>query len=464
VGLRVERLGAEAPTANAAIVEARATPDPTTPGRVSVAVEIRARELDGRALELVLRRGDEELARQPVQIAEGGARATMHATLDPENAAAELVIEADDALTTDDRRGVLLRAPAGARVLVVEGDRPASAVFGARFLARALELAPEDGGALTHRRVDPETFATMELGDVDVVVLSNVPAPSPRVAERLADHVERGGGLLIAPGDNFDARAYAARLGALLPARPTAARDEDLPGPHVVPGTELLPEGATGLEQTHTRRRIGLDDVAATAERLLQLGDGSPALLLVQRGDGRVALLTTTLDDAWTDLPYRPGYVPLLASVLRRLAPTGRAPQSAVLPGAPVAIEAPAGAVRLEIVAPDGERHAFTGDALRGRIELDATREPGAYRVQVAARDRALSEEPRLAFVVAPPPEESDLTAGTLPADAEPSEASAAGSVVHRPLAPWLLLLVGVLAVAEAALRLRAGQLSRRPA
>ncbi len=463
VAVQIERLGAEAPTANAAIVDARATPDPTTPGRLSVAVDVRARELDGRQLELVLRRGDDALAQQALTIAQGGARATLHATLDPENAAAELVLAAEDAIATDDRRGLALRAPAGARVLLVEGDAPAGVVAHGRFVARAIDLAPEEGGALTRRRVDPETFAAMELGDVDVVVLSNVPAPSDRVARRLAEHVERGGGLWIAPGQTFDARAYAARLGALLPARPTAPRDQEIEGPHAVAGSELFPDGGTGLEQSRTRRRIGLEDVEVGAEPLLQFADGSPALLSVRRGDGQVALMATTLDDAWTDLPYRPGYLPLVANLLRQLAPTGRAPQSAVLPGAPVVLDAPAGAVRLEIVTPDGERVAFSGDALEERITFESTHAPGVYRVQVAARDRALSEEPRLAFVVASPAEESDLTPGRVPSDAGGEEGARADtSVVHRPLAPWLFLLVGLLAVAEAALRLRAVQVARR--
>lgn len=464
VAVQVERVGAGAPTANAAIVGAHVTPDPTTPERMSVAVEVRARELDGRALELVLRRDDVELARQPLRIAEGGARATLHVAADPANAAAELALEgADDALSLDDRRGVLLRAPTGVRVLLVEGDAPSSP-FAGRFLGRALELAPEEGSALIRRRVDPETFAAMELADVDVVVLSNAPAPPERVARRLREHVEAGGGLLVAPGETFDARAYLARLGALLPARPSAARDDERAGPRPAPGGDLLPEGASGLEATRTRRRIGLEEPDASAETLLAFDDGSPALLAVRRGEGQVALAATTLDDAWTDLPYRPGYLPFVVSLLRRLARTGAAPTLPVQPGALVTLDAPAGAVRLEIVAPGGERTVLAGDALARRVELRDTALAGAYRVQVASRDRPLTEEPRLAFVVSPPAEESDLTPGPVPTG-EPDAAGAAarGGVVHRPLAPWLFLLVGLLAVAEAALRLRAGQLLRRP-
>ncbi len=312
VDVSFERIGDDGPVPNAAVVDARALPDPTTPGRFSIAVEVRAWEMDGQARSVVLERAGEELARQPFTIVEGGARVTLHASLDPENPAATVRLGGEeDALPADDARGVAIREPAGARILVVEGDAgPTRGNDGARFLARAIDLAPPEGGALTRRQVDPETLAAMDASDADVIVLANVPAPSPRVAARLREHVERGGGLLIAPGAHFDSRAYLARLGELLPAHPRAATAAEIGGPHVARGTTLLPEGSTGLDEAHTRRRIGFDDVAPNAETQLVFDDGAPALLVASHGDGKVALLATTLDDAWTDLPYRPGYLP----------------------------------------------------------------------------------------------------------------------------------------------------------
>ncbi|MCZ7687226.1 MAG: hypothetical protein M5U28_54225 [Sandaracinaceae bacterium] len=67
--------------------------------------------------------------------------------------------------------------------------------------------------------------------------------------------------------------------------------------------------------------------------------------------------------------------------------------------------------------------------------------------------------------MAAPPAEESDLTLGALPAiEEEATSERRQASIVERPVAPWLFLLVGALAVVEAALRMRAGQLARRPA
>src|SRR5690606_8556761 len=203
---------------------------------------------------------------------------------------------------------------------------------------------------LTRRRVDPETFAAMDTSDADVIVLAGVPAPSERVAARLREHVERGGGLLIAPDESFDARAYAARLGELLPARARAPVAAEVRGPHAAPGSALV--DAAGLSSAVTQRWLTLEEVEADAETPLVFEGGTPALVIGRRGDGRVALFATSLDDAWTDLPDRPGYLPLVVSLLRRLAPAGSAPSAPVMAGTRVTIEPPAGAVRLDVIAP----------------------------------------------------------------------------------------------------------------
>ena len=454
-----ERIGADAPTANAAIAEVRATPDPTTPGQSSVAVSIRAsRDLDGRRATVALVRGGQELARAPIAIEAGAARTILHASVSPEDPAVEAVLELDDAIALDNRRGVLLRSPAGARVLLVDGD--ARAMRGAdevRFVARAIDLAPSNEGALSRRIVDPDTFETMDLADAEVIVLANVPTVSAPMATRLREHVEAGGGLLIAPGDHFDARAVEARLRDLLPARVRPAVAATVGGPIPSPDSQLLPAGASGLEGSATRRRLTFEDPAPDAEVALRFEDDTPALLIGRHGAGRVAILATTLDDDWTDLPYRPGFLPLIVRLLRHLAPGSSTSDEPIHAGAPVHLRPPVSASHLRVVTPIGVVIDLEGDALTEEISIDDTEEPGVYRAQVATRGRALHEEPRMAFVVAPPTEESDLSPGPEPeaSDGGGATSSAGGTVVERPFARWLFLLVGLLAIFEAVLRHR---------
>lgn len=449
-----ERIGSEDAARNAAIVEARATPDPTRPGEASIAVEVRAQGMDGSEIPIVLSRHGQELARQRIEIARGGGHATLHARADEEDPAVVVALEVDDALEMDDARGVLVRAPSGARVLIAAPDADE-----ARFLSAAIDLAPEGGGALTRRTVDEETFAAMDFTGHDVIVLANVVAPNEATSERLEAFVERGGGLFVAPGDRFDARVYAGRLGDLLPARPGAAMDAPVDGPALAEGSDLLPPGGSGLAAARTARRLALEGDAAP---MLAFADGTPALVLGEHGDGRTALLATTIDDAWTDFPYRPGYLPAMVSLLRRLAPRGSSAPADPLPGEPLALEAPAGAVRMRVLTPDGHALEFSGAELDEAITIRETHTPGPYRVEIASRDRPLHGEPRLAFVIAPPPEESDLTPAEVPASRAGGDEDGT-TTVERPLAPWLFLLVGILAIAESALRLRAAHVARSP-
>ncbi|MCA9607652.1 MAG: VWA domain-containing protein [Myxococcales bacterium] len=455
-GLRItfETIGADAATENAAIVAARATPDPTTENMVSIAIEVRGSAgLEGRSGELTLERAGEVVANTTVELGPEGARATLHAPVDAADPGAVVALEVEDAVELDDRRGVLIRPAAGVRVLVVDGDpHPVRGNDEARFVARALELAPERGGPIERRIVDPDTFATMDLASAEVVVLANVATPSEASVDRLREHVTAGGGLLIAPGDHFDARAMVAAFGDLWPARPLDPISADVAGPHGA-GAEIVPAGATGLAHATTRRRIGFEDLPPGASAPLRFGDGSPAMVMAPYGAGRVAALATTLDDDWTDLPYQPGFLPMIVRTMRVLAPSGTTSDTPHTPGEPIRLRAPAGSRQLRLVDPSGTAHVF--DDLDEEVVFEDTALPGVYRAEIATRDRPLHAEPRLAFVVAPPADESDLTPGTPPASAGEDDAPRQGSVVRRSLAPWLFALAGLLALAEAALRHR---------
>ncbi len=450
-----ETIGEDAPTENAAIVAARATPDPTTDDMVSIAIEVRGSAgLEGRSAELTLERAGEVIANTTVELGPEGARATLHAPVDAADPGATVALDVDDAIDTDDRRGVLIRPAAGVRVLIVDGDpHPVRGNDEARFIARALELAPDRGGPIDRRIVDPDTFATMDLASAEVVVLANVPTPSAASVDRLRAHVRAGGGLLVAPGDHFDARAMVAALDDLWPARPLDAITADVEGPRGA-GAEIVPAGESGLARTITRRRIGFDDLPPEASAPLRFGDGSPAMVIGAVGAGRVAAFATTLDDDWTDLPYQPGFLPMIVRTMRVLAPSGTTSDTPHAAGEAIRLRAPAGTRQLRLVDPSGTARVF--DDLEHELAFDETALPGVYRTEIASRDRPLRAEPRLAFVVAPPAEESDLTPGVPPSSGgDRDDEPRAGAVVRRSLAPWLFGLAGLLAVGEAALRHR---------
>ncbi|MCU0671256.1 MAG: VWA domain-containing protein [Myxococcota bacterium] len=432
----LEPLAPSAP-ANAAILEAHAAPDPTTPGRLSIEVVLRAPE--GRhALEVV--HDDVVLGRTEVVVepgAEAGAlvhpaRATVHVTPPPvPDATVRLVIE--DALDLDDARGVLLRPSAALRALLVDGEpHPSRDRDEVGFLARAIEATPHDDGGIAFRVVDPDAFAPSALEEVDVVVLANVATLRPRDAESLRRFVEAGGGLLVAMGERVEPRVLRGQL-PWLPASPRAAR--------ALPElTTLRSVGRLPALDARVSRVVVLEP-SLGAEVLVETAgadEGAPVLVRSAFGEGRVAVLAVPVDDAWSELPYSPGYLPLVSELLRDLAAARRAPSAVLSAGASIEL-APRHLVR----APDGSIH----EPVEGRF--DDTAAPGVYRVLDG-------DEVKSSFVVASPASESDLTPGSPPEATAGDDTNGARSERRRrPIDPWFFLLGGLCLLGEGWLRAR---------
>ena len=453
VRLSFESVGA--PEDNAGIVELVASRDPSDADLASVTVELRASEgLAGREVPIVARAerpAGRELARGTVTLGPRGARTSLRVPLEEGSVRGTVSLEIDDAIDADDQRPLLLRPDAATRVLLVDGDQHAERGRDeTRFLSRALDLAP--GGRIRRRTVDPDTFATDALSTVDVLILANVAVLDAALTERVSDYVERGGGLLITPGDNFETREAVARYGALLPARPVISPRAEIGGPFGA-GDFVPPGGSSGLETVVTTQRLQLDAIDPSAHTWLTFEDGSAALVALRHGAGMIALFATSIDDDWTRMPYHPGYLWFVVELVSRLAPSSAMPDTPFWVGEPVEIREPAQLTRARIVAPDDRAFDLEGD---GRtIRFDESAVPGIYRVELATAERALEDRPRLTFAVATDPEESDLSAGPVPETRGAEPTSTRGAVVHRSLRGWLFALVGLLAIAEAALRSR---------
>jgi len=462
VHVDVERLGDE-PAPNRWIVDAMTVPDPTTPGQASVRVELRS-DTQGEQVPIVLLRDGRELARQQVTIRGGVGRAILHAPLvDEGDPSAVLSIDAEDALGTDNRRAVLLRSAASIRVLLVDGDpHPTRDRDELGYVVRALDAAPRTGGPIAYQIVDPDTFAATSLADFDVVVLANAPAPPSHAADGLRAFVEAGGGLLSAVGDRVEPQPWEARLGELLPARLRSSVPADPPlALQVAPGAAVILAGDSGLEGAVAHRRMVLDEPAPGARIELRFEDGSPALVVGGHGAGRTALLSTTLDDGWTDLPYRPGFLPLLVQLLRHLSPRASTPAGPIEPGAAVTLSPPAGTSGFEVIDPGGVHHRHEGTE---PLAFTETGSAGVYRVIVGARSDTPAEDPRSAFVVAPPVDESDLAVAPPPELLGVAPERGTGATQELPLAPWLFALVALLAVVEALLRITRPRARRQEA
>ena len=234
-----------------------------------------------------------------------------------------------DDLPVDDRRFLAFSVAPPARVLLVDGD-PGRAPYESEtyFLQAALRLAPP-AERYAKSPFDPQTVnltggtSLPDLAKTDAVVLANVASYSAADARRLAEFVERGGGLLVMTGDRVGpegARVLeAAGLGVGAVVGPASATElpwrlERWEARHPVFKPFADPEHGDLRRPRFTAiTRITPDP---EAQVLASFRGGEPALLERTKGQGKVLWFTSACDRAWGDWPRGRMYVPMLHQML----------------------------------------------------------------------------------------------------------------------------------------------------
>ncbi len=398
-------------------------------------VQIEGVETDA-AQKVRLRQKGQETQRAEVRWDEGRGQATLAIEPGVTDAVVELKLDPDDVLLADNVRGVLLRSDT-VHVLLVDGDpHPDPRKRETAFLSHALGVAPRVGRSFAVETLDAQDLSESAIIRSDVMVLANVTLDEKwlPLAQRF---VGAGGSAWITAGDRVNPRAYGSLLRELLPGRYTSIRIEDRP---LSLRSNELPE----VEQAKVWGRMPIAETSLGAEVTARFADGAPAMVEHRYRSGRVAMLATSIDDAWTDLPYQPVFVPFVLDTLQRLA--GRS-EHAVEPHEPVSLPGSTSSQRIQVVTPTGR----TLDLPEGdRVTFRDTGEIGAYRVLI----NGVSGD-RFAFVVDAPAEESDLVSKGPPEESSGPESfvSDASRGVEQPLAPLLLVIALGLLLLELSLR-----------
>jgi hypothetical protein len=398
--------------------------------------------------------------------------------------------------------------------LVVDGDprtvRNEDEVF---FLEAALRAG---GGRFQVQEAMPDDLAARNLDGYAAVFMANVARPSAEAAAAVVRYVEGGGGLFISLGDRIDADVWNQRMLAVLPQaiglrRTAAARPGSQEGETVDtrPAERLAPidrrhpllawfqGGGEGLTSARFFQYTLLEPAADSPSRsvVLRYESGAPALVEAEVGRGRVLLLTTTVDREWTDLPIRPGFLPLVQEAARRLGgvPSGDA-ISALPVGASREIPAAPDDRRIEIIKPSGEGRAFVPEARQtaaeprddrsqtaspsasgsgsagrgGRVVIfRETDQPGAYRVRAFRNNGASVDRPDETFIVNLDARESDPA--VLPPERRPDRATTRpgpdGHAPTRHMELWHVVGATLIAflLLESILTLRLGANRARP-
>ena len=301
---------------------------------------------------------------------------------------AEVRIEAD-AAEWDDVRYLAFRVPPPPRVLLVRGD-------GARadLVSLALGVAAE-GGSLALNEVAEPALAGADLDRYDAVFL--VGPTNAAASARLAAFVDGGGGVLAFPGSQPEA------LNALLSAvgggrvdgalgeeggaRLGTTTDVDLDHPLFA---GVFDTGRPTPEAIDVRRIARYQPGGADEATLVGTGPGPPLLQEIRHGAGAVLLVGVAPDLAWSDLPQRGLFVPLLfraASYLSAgssVADTGDLDASGSVRVTGVDAGRP-----LRLVGPDGATVTPVQRTVPGAVVLDVgdvAARAGLYRVVQGGR------------------------------------------------------------------------------
>jgi hypothetical protein len=458
-----ERVGGPPTKPNLYIASTHVSVDPAHPAETSIAVEVAA-AFGSQPSERVEARVEVELQgavaqSQAISVEHGAAQTKLRvpSPLPSQTLEARVRVVVDDALAADNQVSVVLGHADALQLLVVNGDpRPASRTDELFYAGRALALLSDGQLSMRVQTADPLSFEHSDLTDVDVIIMANVTAPDAALAKRLVEYVHNGGGLIVAAGSRMDATLYNARLEAVLPAHLRGTTNCDALRLAAPDHSTFLSDGQTGLHEVRSQQRL-LVDILPSAETLLSYEDGAPALCARSEGDGRTLLLSTSLDTDYSDLPLRPGYLPLLAAMVRDAAGATAASRSRVTPGERFNVPSPKAGRYVEVRGPNGKAWRFSSTHAAEKISFTQTDALGMYSIRAGHLDDGSEPRLRASFVVDPPRDESDVSPGPVPDSAGNSgEARSVKPVdVHVPCSPWLWLTVFVLVASEGVLRAR---------
>ncbi len=313
-----------------------------------------------------------------------------------------------DAIAADNRRHFAHRVESRLDILLVEGRASAIAEGRPAYYLRPAFLATQSGRIEATSPLRPKVipFAKLSgetLSDYDAVWLLGPPQMDGLTGRRLRSYVAAGGGLVVTPGEGFDAEGIARHLGgpggdrsdSMLPATaggiegsssgPATCRLSEIDGDH--PVTSLLGSmDRSALASVQISKRWILDVEHGSAGMWLMRADDGRAVLAAGRyGRGRVFLLAVPPDASWSNLAKRGNiFVPLVGSMLYYTT-RGDVNAHEISCGATLPLDFPTRVppVMLAISDPDGRATEVQLPAPEGEAPYPPVERAGLYEVGI---------------------------------------------------------------------------------
>jgi hypothetical protein len=335
--------------------------------------------------------------------------------------------EVRDSLPMDNKRNFCISITDRIPVAIVTESESALPFMSESFyLTRALNpfhgTKEEDKGAVAIHDLSRSALSKTDLDAFRILFLLNLKELTQAEADRLRRYLAGGGNVVIFPGDQANVKAYE-RLETgdppLLPARVMKLAGDAEDRSRYMPLSRLdtshpifrpladMPN--TAIRSVHLYRYLDLQVRPGTPGRVLaKLGDGKPFLVEGSVGAGKVLLFCVSAGAAWSNLPVRNLFLPMVQQVVYCLA--GRVERrSDYVVGSPVEImpRVTGKTFVLTVTDPLGQTKRVEPSARGGQVLFvyADTDSLGDYSWET-------DEKPpqRGIFVVNPDAQESDLT------------------------------------------------------
>lgn len=272
------------------------------------------------------------------------------------------------------------------------------------------------------------------LKEASVVILANCGQLNDQQFGNLRDHVSRGGGLMILPGDKVNHDQYNKKLFAipgttdqfittaqLQPAEGDVEKSEtferfaSIDFAHPVLSVFENRE-ARYLTKVAVYRRFPLllPDERGNTWPLLEFSNGTAALVESRYGDGRVILAAFPMTSKWTNLPLKPEFVPLVLRLVSHIRTRAGVEGPSVVAAngvAEISVAKTWQNLQAEVVNVEGNRLPveFEKSVSRQVGAFNATAEKGFYDVDVRGGRIEQPKHESLAFAVNLAREESNF-------------------------------------------------------
>jgi hypothetical protein len=320
----------------------------------------------------------------------------------------EARLAGEDGSKFDDRRFAALEVNQGIPVALVQ-DRQHEIPYldDAYYLEKALAAEQNNSWALQTAALTAEALEAEPLANYRVIFCVNLPALSPKAAQRLRDYVAAGGNVVWIAGENVDPEAYNRMNeragGRLLPAPLADVRTPDPRGPrdawHLRYLDKKFPpflpfqEPAELYESVLVYKQVRMAIADGGVRVLARLDDEEPLLAMRKVEEGWVLFWGTGMHVNWTNFPLRKIFLPMLIGLTLELASSDQAVHR-MLAGEPIMLsfENTVRPLDLEVVPPSGETIRLKTQAEQGRpghyFRYPDTHSIGVYTLRILEGER----------------------------------------------------------------------------